>query len=70
MANRKYRIHIKCDCEEEVKEQLREAAAIIVDLRQAQKNYNGTYGHELRDIQMEKEAVADAWIDKHKIYYQ
>lgn len=68
--SRKYRIHIKADTDGAVKEELREIAEIITGLRNAtelsKRSYKSSY---VRDREM-WEAKADAWINKHKVYYQ
>lgn len=68
--SRKYRIHIKADTDQAVKDELKEVAAIITGLRQATEVTKRTHKTSLiRDREL-WEAKADAWINKHKIYYK
>jgi len=66
----KYRIHIKADTDEAVKEELREVAAIITGLREATEKSKRSYKTALVREREMWEAKADAWIKKHKVYYQ
>ena len=66
----KYRIHIRADTDEAVKEELREIAAIVTGLRQATEQSKKTHKTSLIREREEWEAKADAWINKHKVYYK
>lgn len=66
----KYRIHIKADTDEDIKEELREIAGIITGLRQATERSKRAYKSSLVREREAWEAKADAWIQKHKIYYK
>jgi len=66
----KYRIHIKAETDEAVKEELREVAEIITGLRQATELCKRSYKSSLVRDKENWEARADAWIKKHKIFFQ
>ncbi len=66
---RKFRVHIKCDTDEEIKEQLRTATEILVKMREAQIKFKAEFGYVNKSKMHEAEADADAWIETHKIYY-
>lgn len=67
---RKYHIHIKCESEDDLKEELRECAFILTGLRDAElKRKEGlipysTANERIRSYQQQ----ADEWIAKHKIF--
>lgn len=65
----KYRIHIKADSDEAVKEELREVAEIITGLRESTKKWQEEFGHQNKGIKEKWEKMADAWINKHKVFY-
>lgn len=66
----KYRIHIKADTEEAVKEELREAALIITGLRDATEKCKKGYQSQLVRDKENWERRADEFINKHKVFYQ
>lgn len=66
----KFRIHIKAETEEQIKEELREVANILTGLRESTKKWKAYYGQTNRNSMKHWEEKADAWINKHKIYYQ
>jgi len=64
---RTYHIHIKAETEAEVKEELKEAAALIAGLRTTTKKWQLHFGSENRKQMRRWEEKADAWINKHKV---
>lgn len=66
----KFRVHIKADTEDAVKEELREVAEILTGLRESTKKHNEEFGFKNK-IEKEKwEARADQWITRHKVFYK
>lgn len=65
----KFRIHIKAETDEIIKEELRELTEIITGLRESTKNFNEHFGHRNRMNKKAWEEKADAWINKHKVLY-
>ncbi len=66
----KYRIHIKAETDETVREELREVAFIITGLREATERSKRTYNTSAVRDREEWEKKADAWINKHKVFYK
>lgn len=67
---RKYRIHIKADADDKVKEELREVAYIITGLREATRKWKSEFGYQNKLRMQQWEAKADEWINKHKVFEQ
>ncbi len=67
---RKFRVHIKADTDEKVKEELREVAYIITGLREATKKWNKEFGYQNKLKMQQWEAKSDEWINKHKVFEQ
>lgn len=68
--SKKYRIHIRADTDEAVKEELRKVAWIITGLREATEKSKRSYKTALVRDREAWEAKADEWIKKHKVFYQ
>ncbi len=68
--SKKFRIHIKAETDEAVKEELREVAFIITGLRIATEKCKRGYQTVLVREKEAWEAKADAWINKHKVFEQ
>ena len=63
----KYRIHIVAKTEEDLKNELREAAEILTGLYDAVDDFDSNFGHE-RAIKKNKcKNRAKEWVDKHKV---
>lgn len=65
----KYRIHIKADTDQALKEELREVAEIVIGLRESTKKWQIEYGSIAKGEKEKWEKRADAFINKHKILY-
>ena len=67
---RKYHIHIKCESEGELKEELRECAYILTALRDAEiKRAEGFISYSVANNTIrEYRKQADEWISKHKTF--
>lgn len=66
---RKFRVHIKAETEDRIKEELRELAYIAVGLRESQKKWGKEFGSVNKKEMKKWEARMDDWINKYKVFY-
>lgn len=67
--SKKYMIHITAVTDEEVKKELIECANILTGLRDIEINTTGQFGSKAKEKVKYWRGLADAWIQKHKVYY-
>lgn len=66
----KFRIHIKADTDDEVREELRQAAFILTGLREATKECMRGYKTDAVKKKQLFEEKADEWVNRHKVFYK
>ncbi len=66
---RPFKIHIKCENESDMKEELRELAYLATGMREWQKKFDSQFGANNREKKKHWEAKMDAWLNKYKVFY-